>query len=70
MVAAVNRMRSTHHLHNERLQQFKSDFLMYGRYNAESLEKIISTINSLHEKQTAVEHFFQEAIGKTQSEIE
>ena len=30
------------------LQQYLNDFLMYGCYNVETLEKVIQTVNSLH----------------------
>ena len=45
------------------LQQYSNDFLMYGRYNVESLEKVIQTVNSLHVRQTQLEEVFT----KTQS---
>ena len=37
------------------LQQYKDDFLMYGKYSAESLNGVIKTVNALH----------QHAVGKT-----
>ena len=36
---------------------------MYGRYNVETLEKVIQTVNSLHQRQTQLEGVFE----KTQS---
>ena len=45
------------------LQQYSNDFLMYGRYNVETLEKVIQTVNSLHARQTQLEEVF----AKTQS---
>ena len=45
------------------LQQYSNDFLMYGRYNVETLEKVIQTVNSLHQRQTQLEEVFE----KTQS---
>ena len=45
------------------LQQYSNDFLMYGRYNVETLEKVIQTVNSLHHRQTQLEEVF----AKTQS---
>ena len=45
------------------LQQYSNDFLMYGHYNVETLEKVIQTVNSLHHRQTQLEEVFV----KTQS---
>ena len=45
------------------LQQYSNDFLMYGCYNVETLEKVIQTVNSLHARQTQPEEVF----AKTQS---
>ena len=45
------------------LPQYSNDFLMYGRYNVETLEKVIQTVNSLHARQTQLEEVF----AKTQS---
>ena len=37
------------------LQQYSNDFLMYGCYNVETLEKVIQTVNSLHVRQAQLE---------------
>ena len=37
------------------LRQFSDDFLMYGKYNVETLMDIINTMNSMHKKQTELE---------------
>ena len=37
------------------LTQYQEDFLMYGKYNVESLNKVIDTLNLLHDKQTELE---------------
>ena len=55
---AVKTMRQDQGSLENRLQQYSNDFLMYGRYNVESLDKIIDTVNSLHAKQTELEKFF------------
>ncbi len=60
MVAAVNHLRSDREIDANRLQQLKDDFLMYGRYNADSLQQVIETLNSLHQKQTEVETKFEQ----------
>ncbi len=55
---AVKTMRQDQSLTANRLQQYFNDFLMYGRYNVETLDKIIDTVNSLHAKQTELEKVF------------
>ena len=42
-----------------RLQQYSNDFLMYGKYNVETLTNVINTVNSLHRKQTQLERAFE-----------
>ena len=37
------------------LQQYRDDFLMYGRYSAESLNDVIKIVNTLHQKNTKLE---------------
>ena len=41
-----------------RLQQYGDDFLMYGQYNVETLDKVIETVYSLHRRQTELEQIF------------
>ena len=41
-----------------RLQQYKNDLLMYGKYSIETLEKVIATVNSLHLRQTQLEQIY------------
>ena len=60
---AVLAMREDNTAVQNTLQQYSNDFLMYGRYNVESLEKVIQTVNSLHQRQTQLEEVF----AKTQS---
>ena len=53
---------------NFELKQYKDDFLMYGKYSAESLNDVIKTVNALHQKNTrlerlVVDHKFGE-VGK------
>ena len=55
---AVLAMREDHTAIRNRLQQFENDFLMYGKYNVESLDKVIETVNSLHERQSQLEVAF------------
>ena len=37
------------------LQQYRDDFLMYGKYSAESLNDVIKRVNTLHQKNTQSE---------------
>ena len=46
--------RSNFEIRNE-LKQYKDDFLMYGKYSAESLNDVIKTVNALHQKNTRLE---------------
>ena len=46
--------RSNFEIRNE-LKQYKDDFLMYGKYSAESLNDAIKTVNALHQKNTRLE---------------
>ena len=55
---AVKTMRQDQSITANRLQQNSNDFLMYGRYNVETLDKIIETVNALHAKQTELEKVF------------
>ena len=42
-----------------RLQQYSNDFLMYDKYNVETLTNVINTVNLLHRKQTQLEKAFE-----------
>ena len=39
----------------KRLQQFSDDFLMYGKYNVDTLEDVVATVNKMHAKQIQME---------------
>ena len=52
---AVDKMRKTESDVRNTLTQYQEDFLMYGKYNVESLNKVIDTLNLLHDKQTELE---------------
>ena len=52
---AVDKMRNTESDVKNTLTQYQEDFLMYGKYNLESLNKVIDTLNLLHDKQTELE---------------
>ena len=52
---AVDKMRKTESDVKNTLTQYQEDFLMYGKYSVESLNKVIDTLNSLHNKHTELE---------------
>ena len=52
---AVDKMRKTESDVKNILTQYQEVFLMYGKYNVESLNKVIDTLNLLHHKQTELE---------------
>ena len=52
---AVDKMRKTESDVKNTLTQYQDDFLMYGKHNVESLNKVIDTLNLLHDKQTELE---------------
>ena len=51
----MDKMRKTESDVKNTLTQYQEDFLMYGKYNVESLNKVIDTLNLLHDKQTEFE---------------
>ena len=51
MDEAVVTMRRDQQMIYNRLQQYSNDFLMYGKYNVETLTNVINMVNSLHKKQ-------------------
>lgn len=57
---AVVAMREDHEITHNRLQQYRNDFLMYGKYNVATLDKVIETVNSLHHRQTKLEKLFEQ----------
>ena len=52
---AVDKMRKTESDVKNTLTQYQEDFLMYGKYSVESLNKVIDTLNALHDKHTELE---------------
>ena len=52
---AVDKMRKTESDVKNTLTQYQEDFLMYGKYSVESLNKVIDTLNSLHDNHTELE---------------
>ena len=58
MNEAVVAMREDQASIRNRLQEYANDFLMYGRYNVEKLDKAIDTVKALHQRQTKMEALF------------
>ena len=56
---AVNGMRQDDAMTRNKLQQYFNDFLMYGRFNVETLDKVVDTVNSIHKCQTELESVFE-----------
>ena len=52
---AVSTMRQDNTAIRNRLQQYSNDFVMYGKYNIQTLNNIIATVNSLHRRQSEME---------------
>ena len=52
---AVSTMRQDNTAIRNRLQQYSNDFVMYGKYNVQTLNNIIATVNSLHRRQLELE---------------
>ena len=52
---AVDVLRREDEAAKNQLDQYKNDFLMYGKYNVETLKNVIDTVNDLHDTQTQLE---------------
>ena len=57
MNEAVVAMREDQASIRNRLQWYVNDFLMYGKYNDKTLDQVIDTVNTLHQRQTEIETF-------------
>ena len=55
----VNAMRQDDAVARNMLQQYSNDFLRHGRYNVETLHKMIDRVNSLHSNQMELESVFE-----------
>ena len=45
---AVSAMKAESQVDRNKLRQYSSDFLMYGKYNVEMLQNVIDTVNAMH----------------------
>ena len=52
---AVSAMRVESQVHRNKLRQYSNDFLMYGKYNVNTLQNVIDTVNGMHKRQTELE---------------
>ena len=59
---AVKAMSATTYMQRKKLMHLENTLVMYGIYNAETLENIVKTVHALHSRQTLYESLFT---GKT-----
>ena len=52
---AVSTMRVESQVDQNKLRQYSNDFLMYGKYNVDTLQNVIDTVNAMHRRQTELE---------------
>ena len=52
---AVSTMRAESQVDRNKLRQYSNDFLMYGKYNVDTLQNVIDTVNAMHRRQTKLE---------------
>ena len=45
---AVSSMRVESQIDQNKLRQYSNDFLMYGKYNVDTLQNVIDTVNAMH----------------------
>ena len=55
---AVNSMDSKTNIQHNKLMQLKNSMLMYGVYNVETLEKLITTVHNIHNTNSSHERLF------------
>ena len=51
---AVTAMRRETQAEKNKLSQYSNDFMMYGKYNVETLQNVIDTVNGMHRRQNRV----------------
>ena len=52
---AVTTMKRESQAEKNKLRQYSNDFMMYGKYNIETLQNVIDTVNGMHRRQTELE---------------
>ena len=55
---AVKAMSLSLNTHRNKLMHLENTLIMYGIYNAETLEKLVKTVHALHSRQSLYEHLF------------
>ena len=55
---AVNAMDNKANIQHNKLMQLENSMLMYGVYNAETLEKLIATVHNIHNTTSSLERLF------------
>ena len=64
-------MRMETQVNRNKLRQYSNDFLMYGKYNVETLQNVIDTVNAMHRRQTELEKQASgRAFGDTETLVE
>ena len=61
---AVCKMKSKVDIQRNKLTHLENTLVMYGGYNAETLEKLIKTVHALHSRQSMYENIFAGQITK------
>ena len=59
-------MRTETQADRNRLKQYSNDFLMYGKYNVDTLQNVIDTMNVMHRRQMELENRLQTEPLETQ----
>ena len=68
---AVTAMRRETQAEKNKLRQYSNDFMMYGKYNVETLQNVIDTVNGMHRRQTELKKQASgRAFGDTETLVE
>ena len=68
---AVSAMRVKSQVNRNKLRQYSNDFLMYGKYNVDTLQNVIDTVTAMHRRQTELEkQALGRAFGDTDTPVE
>ena len=64
-------MRRDTEAESNKLRQYSNDFMMYGKYNVETLQNVIHMVNAIHERETELEKQASgRAFGETKTLVE
>ena len=67
LLKAVKPMSVTTYMQRNKLMHLENTMVMYGIYNAETLENLVKTVHALHSRQTLYENLFT---GRTSAAYE